>query len=71
MGIFSATESEIWTPWILCINQPTVLFHGEDEAGKIEVGQVLTMQVDTDADTLMFWLDGKPHGPGYTSGVTR
>ena len=28
------------------------------------------MQVDTDAGTLKFWLDGKPHGPGYTSGVT-
>ena len=28
------------------------------------------MQVDTDAGTLKFWVDGKPHGPGYTSGVT-
>ena len=28
------------------------------------------MQVDTDAGTLKFRLDGKPHGPGYTSGVT-
>ena len=36
----------------------------------IEPGQVFTMQVDTDADTLKFWLDGKPHGPGHTSGVT-
>ena len=40
-----------------------------DMAGKIEPGQVLTMQVDTDAGTLKFWVDGKPHGPGYTSGV--
>ena len=39
-------------------------------AGKIESGQVLTMQVDTDAHTLKFWVDGKLHGPGYTSGVT-
>ena len=39
-------------------------------AGEIKPGQVLTMQVDTDAGTLKFWVDGKPHGPGYTSGVT-
>ena len=41
-----------------------------DGAGKIKEGQVLTMQVDLDAGTLKFWLDGKPHGPGFTSGVT-
>ena len=44
--------------------------HGDNAAGRIEPGQVLTMQVDMDAGTLKFWLDGKPHGPGYTSGVT-
>ena len=47
---------------------------GDDDAGringKIDDGQVLTMQVDLDAGTLKFWLDGKPHGPGWTSGVT-
>ena len=42
----------------------------DDEARKIEPGQVLTLQVNMDAGTLKFWLDGKPHGPGYTSGVT-
>ena len=42
---------------------------GDDDAGGINDGQVLTMQVDLDAGTLKFWLDGKPHGPGYTSGV--
>ena len=42
----------------------------DDSAGGIKEGQVLTMQVDLDADTLKFWLDGKPHGPGWTSGVT-
>ena len=41
-----------------------------DEAGEIKEGQVLTMQVDLDACTLKFWVDGKPHGSGYTSGVT-
>ena len=34
------------------------------------LSQVLTMQVDTDAGTLKFWVDGKPYGPGYTSRVT-
>ena len=43
---------------------------GDDSAGRINEGQVLTMQVDLDAGTLKFWLDGKPHGPGRTSGVT-
>ena len=42
----------------------------DDNAGRIKEGQVLTMQVDLDAGTLKFWLDGKPHGPGFTSGVT-
>ena len=28
------------------------------------------MQVDMDAGTLKIWVDGKPHGPGYTSRVT-
>ena len=42
----------------------------DDKAGKLNEGQVLTMQVDLDAGTLKFWLDGKPHGPGWTSGVT-
>ena len=40
-----------------------------DLAGHIEPGQVLTMQVDMDAGILKFWLDGKPHRPGYTSEV--
>ena len=40
-------------------------------AGRIEPGQVLTMQVDTDTGTIKFWVDGKPHGSGYTSGVTE
>ena len=44
--------------------------HGATMAGTIESGQVFTIQVDTDAGTLKFWLDGKPHSPGYTSGVT-
>ena len=42
----------------------------DDMVGEIKPGQVLTMQVDMDAGTLKFWLDDKPHGPGYTCGVT-
>ena len=41
-----------------------------DRACEIEDGQVLTVQVDLDAGTLKFWVDGKPHGPSWTSGVT-
>ena len=52
--------------WSICGNDK----EGGDKAGGINSGQVLAMQVDTDASTLKFWLDGKPHGPGYTSGVT-
>ena len=44
--------------------------YNDDRAGRIEPGQVLTMQVNTDTGTPKFWLDGKPHGPGYASGVT-
>ena len=32
-------------------------------------GQVLTMQLDCDAGTLRFWLDGEPYGRGFTAGV--
>ena len=31
--------------------------------GKIKSNQVLTIQVNMDAGTLKFWVDGKPHGP--------
>ena len=41
-----------------------------DKAGRIRDGQVLTMEVDLDVGTLKFWVDGKPHGSGWTSGVT-
>ena len=28
------------------------------------------MEADLDKGTLRFWVDGKPHGPGHSSGVT-
>ena len=33
-------------------------------------GVNVTMEADRDAGTLKFWVNGKPHGPGWTSGVT-
>ena len=41
----------------------------DDMAGEIESDQVLTTQLDTDAGTLKFWVDGKSHGPDYSNGV--
>jgi hypothetical protein len=42
----------------------------DDEAGFINEGQIVSMEADLDKGTLRFWLDGKPHGPGWSSGVT-
>ena len=44
--------------------------HGDDDAGYINEGQIVTMEADLDKGTLRFWVDGKPHGPGWSSGVT-
>ena len=32
-------------------------------------GQILSLELDMDAGILKFWRDGKPHGPGWSSGV--
>ena len=61
------------TAWLMNSNCGGLWGNGKwlsDDAGEISPGQVLTMQVDLDAGTLKFWVDGKPHGPGWTSGVT-
>ena len=42
----------------------------DDRAGRINEGQIVSMQADLDKGTLRFWIDGKPHGPGWSSGVT-
>ena len=42
----------------------------DDEAGEINEGQIVSMEADLDKGTLRFWVDGKPHGPGWSSGVT-
>ena len=43
---------------------------GNDGAGQINEGQIVSMEADLDKGTLRFWVDGKPHGPGWSSGVT-
>ena len=42
----------------------------DDDAGNIKEGQIVSMEADLDKGTLRFWVDGKPHGPGHSSGVT-
>ena len=42
----------------------------DDDAGEINEGQIVSMEADLDKGTLRFWVDGKPHGPGWDSGVT-
>ena len=45
--------------------------NGDDYAGgSIKEGQIVSMEADLDKGTLRFWVDGKPHGPGHSSGVT-
>jgi hypothetical protein len=39
----------------------------DDSAGSINEGQIVSMEADLDKGTLRFWVDGKPHGPGYSS----
>jgi hypothetical protein len=41
----------------------------DDYAGIIKEGQIVSMEADLDKGTLRFWVDGKPHGPGHSSGV--
>jgi len=41
----------------------------DDRAGRINEGQIVSMEADLDKGTLRFWVDGKQHGPGCTSGV--
>ena len=43
---------------------------GDDGAGRIYEGQIVSMEADLDKGTLRFWVDGKPHGPGWSSGMT-
>ena len=40
-----------------------------EAAGMMDDGQIISMIADLDKGTLRFWLDGQPHGPGWSSGV--
>ena len=65
-------QQESTVGWFMFSGKGSLLSNAKynaEDAGRIEPGQVLSMQVDMDAGTLKFWVDGKPHGPGYTSGV--
>ena len=58
--------------WFMC-NTGALYGNGkehDDKAGLINEGQILSLELDLDLGTLMFFVDGKRHGPGYTSGVT-
>jgi hypothetical protein len=46
-----------------------MLEESDHASGQVCTGQTVTMDLDTDAHTLKFWVDGKPHGPGFTSRV--
>jgi hypothetical protein len=61
------------TGWFVSSYYGSLMGNGKDmdnSAGKINPGQILTIEADLDKGTLRFWIAGKPHGPGYTSGVT-
>ena len=42
----------------------------DDDAGWIAPGKVVTMQLNSELGSLRFWLDGEPHGGGFTTGVS-
>ena len=59
--------------WYMCNNGGALYGNGkfnDDYAGYIKEGQIVSMEADLDKGTLRFWVDGKPHGPGHSSGVT-
>lgn len=66
-------ESESEDAWFMFPGLGCLYGHGKsnsDAAGDVHSNQVLSMELDLDAGSLKFWVDGKPHGPGWSSGVT-
>jgi hypothetical protein len=56
----------------MCLKNGSLFCNGKDggdAAGQDLECQIATMELDTDAHTLNFWVDGKPHGPGFTNRV--
>jgi hypothetical protein len=59
--------------WLMFNNSGYLYGNGkqsDDWAGHIKEGQIVSMEADLDKVTLRFLVDGKPHGPGHSSGVT-
>jgi hypothetical protein len=59
--------------WFMCSRNGGLFGNGKERdhaAGAISTGQIITMEANVDSGTIRFWLDGKQHGPGYTSGAT-
>ena len=42
---------------------------GDDSTSDVNEGDIVSMEANLDKGTLRFWANGKPHGPGFTSGV--
>ena len=66
-------KAESTEAWFIDSYDGTLLGNGKeayaDAAGTFNKGEILTMELDSDKGTLRFWLDSKPHGPGFSSGV--
>jgi hypothetical protein len=67
---FGPYDEEFGFGMWMCLEDGSLFGNGKDSsdtAGWISARQIVTMELDTDAHTLKFWVDGKPHGPGFTS----
>ena len=61
------------TAWLMSAGTGVLYGNGKvyrNGSSAIDSGQILTIEADLDKGTLRFWVAGKSHGPGYTSGVT-
>lgn len=59
--------------WIMFSSEGALCGNGKSyrpKAGAVKNGQIVSIEADLDKGTLRFWLDGKVHGPGWSSGVT-
>jgi hypothetical protein len=60
--------------WYMSSYEGSLWGNGKEEADHVgsiyAEGQIVSMEADLDKGTLRFWVDGKPQGPGWDSGVT-
>ena len=69
---FGPNDEEIGFWMWMCIEDGSLFGNGKDSsdaAGWVSDRQIVTTEIDTDAHTLKFRVDGKPHGPGFTSRI--